>query len=107
MKREKSEIYPTLKVTIEKGDENARLFKDMQVVLESVKDINTKHGEKVVATVLAGEERLQVFVNQTSMNALIDAFGDNDENWTGKIINLKKKKDKKYSQEMIVFEPVA
>ena len=108
MKRTKQEILPTLKVKVDKDDDRAIAFKKrMEVILLEVRDINTKHGDKTIATVEAGNEKFNVFVNSTSLNKLIDAFGDNDDLWKGKICNLDKDIDPHFKNEMIVFDPVA
>lgn len=108
MKREKQEIIPTLKISVKAGDDLSKEFTPMQISIKEVKDIETKFGKKTVITVQAGEEEVyNLFVNSTSMNNLIDAFGDDDAMWIGKICNLVKGKNEKFENEMIVFEPVA
>jgi len=107
MNREKSEIYPTLKIS-PRGDNEleVKFSKEMQVEIVDLKDVETKFGSKTVVTVLAGKNKYNVFLNATSQNALIDKFGNDDENWKGELCNLKKSKNKQFSNEMIVFEPI-
>ena len=107
-KREKSLIFPTLKVNPKKDDENAIKFKEpMQISIEEVNDVDTKHGEKIVLTIMANNgKKLNAFLNAASKNNLIDAFGDDDERWKGQICDLKKEIDKHFGNEMIVFYPL-
>lgn len=106
-KQEKKEIFPTLKILVKEDDDNGVVFKDMQVNIVSItSDVETIHGKKIVAVVQTDKQKYSVFVNATSINKLIDAFGEDDELWTGKICNLKKEKDKKFNNQMIVFYPV-
>lgn len=106
--RTKKEIYPTLKISVSKSDENGVVFKkDCQCILRDIKDLDTVHGKKTIATVEIGDDKFDVFVNNVSMNNLIDEFGSQDSQWLGKICNLVKQTDAKYNKEMIVFIPVA
>ena len=110
MKREAKEIYPTLKITPKPDDEfGVKFEKDMQISIQKVENVSTNaYGEKVVAIVVDSKDSkvYGVFVNNASMKNLIKAFGEDDELWKGKICNLKKEKDKKFNNEMIVFYPV-
>ena len=105
MIHKKTEIHPTLKISVSKGDELAVLFKDCRVTLQEIKQIPTTYGLKDVATVTLKDELYDVFMNKLSINNLIDFYGDNDDDWKGKVYELKKEVDKKYKKEMIVFYP--
>lgn len=112
-KREKTELLPTLKINPKKDDDLAIKFdKDLegiQVSIVKIEDRNTNSfGEKVVATVedTKTNKKYSVFVNGVSMNNLIEAFGQEDSRWTGKLCTLNKEQDKKFKNDMIVFHPV-
>lgn len=104
--RNKTELLPTLKVNPKKDDVNAVKFKDCQVTISEVTDLNTMHGDKIVVGVLLNDKKFNVFLNATSKNNLIDAYGNDDKNWINRICNLKKEVDNHYHNEMIVFHPV-
>ena len=99
MKHTKVEVYPTLKV--EDGFEG---LDECKVV--KVKTINTKHGDKTVATVEHRQNkkdvRNDVFLNQLSINNLIDAFGEDDESWIDQKIKLVVEKDPQFNKKCIV-----
>ena len=107
--REKTQIFPTLKVNMKKGDENTIKFdvsKHKQIEIQEITDVDTKHGKKIVLTCLLNEKQINVFINGTSKNLLIDAFGNDDDNWKGKLCNLTLERDSHFDTEMIVFNPV-
>lgn len=108
-KRQKSEIYPTLKVNPKPTDENAVKFDaEMQVTIKKVVDAETKYGDKLIAHVEANDGKMySVFVNATSKNKLIDAFGDDDDKWIGKLCDLRKEDSKGFDNEQITFYPIA
>lgn len=97
-KREKQELTPTLKV--EDG------FKGMaKAEIISVRNIDTKHGEKVLMTISDSDGKPHnVFLNVASMNNLIDAFGDEDDSWIGKMVTLTLETDEHYNKEKIVVQ---
>lgn len=96
--RKANAILPTLKAT--------DLKKPRQATIESLKDVNTKFGEKIVMTLQDGEETFQIFVNNYSLEKLNDAWGDDDTAYTGKLVDLKQEKDPEFNKEMIVIYPV-
>lgn len=111
--REPIDMLPTLKISPQEDDENAVKFeKDMQVTIMSIADVKTAFKDKMVLVVQdikakKDELRYSVFLNARSNNALIKAFGKNDENWVGKICNLKLElSPKPFTNKMIVFHPV-
>jgi hypothetical protein len=106
--RTKSELLPTLKVSSVEDDENAIQLKDKtQIEILSLKDVATKNGQKTIAVVEMNGEKVQVFVNATSMNNLIDAFGNDDKYFIGKMCDLEIEKAPSpfNKQSMIVFHP--
>ena len=105
--RKKQEIFQTMKISPKDDDENAISFEDCQITLIDFADIETKFGLKTVATVEKDGDKYNVFLNQTSLNNLIEAFGEDDALWLNKVCDLKKEIDGKYKNEMIVFYPVA
>lgn len=106
-KRKKTELLPTFKPKSDGEDLTVVLEEDKQVKIIAVKDVSTKHGDKIVATVELDDKRYNVFLNATSQNNLIDAFGDDDERWIGKLIDLKKERNAEFKSDMIVAYPVA
>jgi len=105
--QKKQEVYPTMKITVKKDDENAVLFEDCQIeILEITSDVETVHGKKIIATVLKDDDKYSVFMNQVSVNNLIEAFGEDDDGWKGKLCDLKEEVAPKYKNKMIVFYPV-
>ena len=70
-----------------------------------VRDIETKFQDSV-KTLLEIEteegDNVSVFLNQKSINNLVDDFGENDESWVGKKIKSQIEKDETFGQLMIV-----
>lgn len=106
-KREVAELLPTMKVRADENNELDIAFEEMQVVITSLKDIETSFGKKLVASVEANEKAFNLFVNATSQQLLIEAFGDDDEQWKGKFVDLKLEKNEKFKNNMIIMYPVA
>jgi len=103
--RKSLEIYPTMKV---KTSQDSDLeFEECQAEVVEVKDIKTTYGDKVVITLKKDEKLFDVFVNNVSMKKLVEAYGEEDNSWKGKFVDLKKETDAKYNKEMIVLYPVA
>lgn len=107
MKRQKKELYPTLKVEAKSEDDlsvqfEEADFKDVIFEITQVTDVSTAYGEKPVLTLQTGDKIYQVFVNAQSMSNLIDAFGDDDKKWKGESVTISKQRDKKYNKEMLV-----
>jgi hypothetical protein len=104
--REPVKINPTMKMDA-KG-ENTIPFKETQAVILAVEDVETKFGvnTKLVLENQAEEMMFEVFINNFSMQNLCTAYGKEDKEWIGKIVELKKQTDKKYGKEMIVVHPV-
>ena len=109
MKRDKIELLPTLRTTMpDDGDDNSVVVEDdIQLTVVSVRNIATSYGEKVIAG-LENESlgRVQMFLNSYSINNLIEAFGSDDDFWKGKIVTIKKEKDKKFKKLMLVCYPL-
>lgn len=106
MIREKKLLIPTLKVRADPDNENDVPFTEMQVSLKEIADIDTIHGVRTKALVMKDDITYSVFVNPTSINNIIDAFGENDEVWIGKLFDLKLEVSKHFKTDMIVFHPV-
>lgn len=108
-KRQKKEIYPTLKPKEDKEDPNAVLCKDgMEVTFKAFRDISTKNGEKLVADVVSKEGKgYSVFLNSKSENNLIDSYGEDDENWKEQkaILKVENAPEPFQKQLMIVAYP--
>ena len=103
--RSVKKLLPTMK--IEAKEENDLAFEECQVDIVSIEDVETKFGDKVVANVKNAEKGdFCVFVNNYSMEKLIEAYGSDDRNFIGKIVDLKKKVDDHFGKEMIVLTPV-
>lgn len=102
--------------------ENARLlrakeYEDGQTVIEtgfikSVKDVHTKFNEdeenSTKATISDEKtgETVAVFLNASSMNNLIDAFGDDDKEWINKAVRVVCNTDNYLDKEQLVVEAV-
>ena len=104
--RKAKEIFPTMK--IDASGDNSIPFKAIQGVIVETADVETKFGEsfKVVLNHQESNSTFDVFVNNFSMQNLITAFGEDDVQWIGKNVELKKHTDKKYNKEMIVIHAV-
>lgn len=100
--RHKIEMRETLK---------AEGFKVGDVVAEKgviigIKDIETKFGEKTVASVQFGGKEYDVFLNSASINGLIDAFGVNDAFWINEMVSIVVDEDVKFEKKMLVLKPL-
>lgn len=107
--REPVEICPTMKISPDEDKELDIAFKECKVKIVSVKDVpKTEFGAKVLAilTDVKDNSKFSIFLNNESIKNMSEAWGSNDDNWKGKIADLKKEKDKKYKKEMIVVHPV-
>lgn len=104
--RKAKEINKTMKI-IATGEDSIA-FKEMQVVIKGIEDVDTKFGIKAKAVLENQAEDLtfDVFLNNFSMQNLIDAYGEDDSSWVGQIVDLKKEIDGMYKKEMIVLHPV-
>ena len=105
--RKAMDIFPTMK--IDASGDNSIPFKEIQCVIVESADVETKYGInfKVVLNNQESDDlTFDVFVNNFSMQNLIEAFGEDDVQWIGKIVELKKQTDKKYNKEMIVIHAV-
>lgn len=109
VKREAKKIYPTMKIEADDENELDLAFKECQATIISVQDVKTnKYGDKVSITLENSEiGRFNIFVNNFSMENLIKAYGDDDKNWTGKIVDLKQESNEAFNNDMIVVYPVA
>ncbi len=96
--RKANAIIPTLKAS--------ELTETRQATIEAVKDIETKFGDKIVMSLNDSEESFQIFVNNYSLEKLNEAFGTDDADWIGKIVDLKVEKDANFDKDMIVTYPV-
>ena len=96
-------INPTMKMDV-KG-ENDMPFKAIQAVIIKAEDVDTKYDKKLKLVLENATEELlfEVFVNNFSMQNLCEAFGQEDEKWVGKLVDLKEEVDKKYNKKMIVI----
>lgn len=103
--RSVKKLLPTMKIDA-KG-ENDMSFVECQADIVSFVDVETKFGDKVIANLQNAEQgEFCVFVNNYSMEKLIEAYGSDDKNFVGKIVDLKKEVDKNFNKEMIVLCPV-
>jgi hypothetical protein len=58
---------------------------EKEVKITEIKEVKTKYGEKMIAVL---DDNTQIFLNDLSMNNLIDAFGEETDDYIGKKINL-------------------
>lgn len=109
-KREKIELHPTVKAKPVEEDENAiQLKEEMQITIREIKDITTANGNKVIAKVEDEKEKVySVFMNRTSINKLIESFGDDDSLWIGKMckLTIEQCPEPFQKQKMILFNPI-
>lgn len=107
-KREAKEILPTMKPNDHPEDELSLAFEEKQVSITKVSDVQSKDfGEKCIVTVEDEEGmKFNIFVNNSSMANLIEAFGDDDKGWIGKFVDIKREKNDKFKNKMIVLYPV-
>lgn len=102
-KRQKQELNATMKINPSKEDELSIPFEETTATIESVRDLDTKHGNKTVTTLNDGKKSFDVFLNNMSINNLIDAYGDEDQEWIGKNVQVSKEKCERFDNEMIVL----
>lgn len=96
--RKPSKIYPTMDVA---G------FREVQATIQEIKDVETKKfGLKPVAVLEEAGEYFNVFLNNYSIEKLSEAYGEDDDDWKSKIVDLKLEKDSVYNKDMIVLHPV-
>ena len=107
--REPNEMLPTMKVEADKNSELDIAFSECQAEIVEVKDVSTKlYGTKTIAILKNDKlKKFNVFLNNYSIELLVKKFGNNDDNWKGKLVNLKMEKDKVFNKNMIVLKPVA
>lgn len=105
-KREAIELLPTMKAKADENDELAIVFEAVKVKLVSFTDLKTGFGDKIIAVVNDGKKDFNLFVNVTSLNKLIEAYGDDDEKWIGKTANLTLETNEKFKSKMIVINPI-
>lgn len=102
--------------------ENARLlrakeFKDGDTVIatgfiKSVADVHTKFNEegetstKITISDEKSGETVAVFANVTSMNNLIEAFGDDDKHWIDESVKVVCNKENYLENLQLVIEPL-
>lgn len=102
------EMLPTMKVNEKKLKDGDILASECEVVLLDVKDVETdSYGLKIVG-IVENEQfgKFQIFLNNFSIEKLVEAFGDEDNNWKGKRISLKVEEDPQFKNEMIVTYPI-
>ncbi len=92
---------------IETKNDDDLAFQEVRATIVQVIDVETRFGDKVVAN-LNSEELgdFSVFVNNFSMEKLIKAYGNDDKNFIGKVVQLEKQTDDTFNKEMIVLNPV-
>ena len=94
------EFANTLKpADLEKG-------KKVETKITEMKQVKTKYGDKRIAVLESGQ---QIFLNAMTLQNLVEAFGDEDDNWVGKEITLEvetsertKGKDGKQNSAIVV-----
>jgi len=103
------EMLPTMKIDADKKNELDLAFSECQATILEIRDVETKKfGTKTVMTLDSDEKgKFNIFLNNYSIEKLCEAFGNDDVNWKGKLVNLKKEKDKQFSKDMIDTFPVA
>jgi hypothetical protein len=107
MKRQAKKIYPTMKINT--SQDNDIEFEECQCEIVDTKDVESKlYGEKTILVLKDTNERVfGIFINNYSMENLINSFGEDDKNWKGKLVDLTKEQDAQFKKDMIVVKPVA
>lgn len=103
------EMLPTMKIDADKKNELDLAFTECQAQIVDIRDVETKKfGTKTVMTLktVDGEQKFNIFLNNYSIEMLCEKFGNDDVNWKGKLVDLKKEKDKQFNNDMIVTFPV-
>jgi len=107
--RKAIELTPTLKVSAT-SDDDMVYAEDIEAVILSIRDLATKHGNRVIASfegaIQGMPTKFDVFVNNLSMKNLNKAFGEDDTNWVGKNVRVTKKTNEKFGKDMLVIEAV-
>ena len=82
-------------------------FYECEGTIEGITDVETKYGERTVLRVMdTNKKEFSVFVNNYTLERLIDGFGAEDSKWLGKTVKLTKEKDATFGKEMIVVSPL-
>ena len=58
---------------------------EKEVKIQSIREVATKYGNKFVALL---DDSTQIFLNSLSMQNLMEAFGDDTDNFIGKRVKL-------------------
>lgn len=81
-----------------------------QATIVDIKEVETEYGSRD-CLILKDEkdEKVKLFLNQTSIDNLIDAYGAESAVWTGKLINVRcvKASRGQYKGKMLIVEPLA
>jgi len=66
--------------------------KEEMAIIEAVQSVNTKFGVRILLTIRrrGKEEQEKVFLNKTSVKAIVEKFGSNTKKWIDKGIKLQK-----------------
>jgi hypothetical protein len=66
--------------------------KPEDAVIDAVQEVNTKFGKRVLLTIRrrGKEEQEKVFLNKTSVKAIVEKYDKNVKNWINKGIKLQK-----------------
>ncbi len=72
VKAEKVKDYEVGKIVLKSGK-----------ILTLKKKDSEEYGEKILMTIKSADEVKSFFANQTSLDILIDAFGDETDDWIG------------------------
>jgi len=92
----KTEDYANNEVVVDKG------------TILGFDDKDTEYGERKIMSFKHDGEEKNVFLNQTSQDNLIDAFGEDCDSLIGEQIKITcKKGEGKYKNLMLVVEPIA
>lgn len=107
VKRKKKEINDTLKA--EDFKEGDQPIKEGSIL--SVKDIMTKFSKnQELQTVCAIQDKKDgqkwdIFLNNKSLNNLIEGFGDEDDSWLNKHVTIVCEKEPNFKKLMLVVYP--
>ena len=107
MKRQAKILFPTMKADGKDELDNELAFQECQADIVQISDVETTFGNKTIVALHNDDlGDFQVFVNNKSMKNLVEALGEEDKTWIGKVIDLTLEQDEKFKKNMIVLTPI-
>jgi len=107
--RKPVKLLPTMKIDADPKEKLDLKFEECQAKITDINDVETKKFGTKTKIDLKNEDtdkEFSVFANNYTIENLSRAFGEEDNVWKGKLVNLKMEKDKQFNNDMIVLHPV-